>query len=163
MCRGGASTGGFLGIGCGFFLAVALLLSPALMEADLSYRYVGINGVFGESGGEDSTGIGFEGSYDLGGVVFVTAGLSQTVVDTEPESDVEFYRLGLGVRWSVTNSIDVLLIAHYGRFDVSEPATGGGTHSILDETGTSVDLGIRGQIGTAVEYSVLATFVDWAY
>ena len=56
------------------FLAVALLLSPALMAADLSYRYVEINGVFGESGGEDSTGIGFEGSYDLGGVVFVTAG-----------------------------------------------------------------------------------------
>ena len=137
MCRGGASTGGFLGIGCGFFLAVALLLSPALMAADLSYRYVEINGVFGESGGEDSTGIGFEGSYDLGGVVFVTAGLSQTDVDTEPESDGEFYRLGLGVRGSLTNSI-------------------------LDETGTLVDLGIRGQIGIAVEYSVLATFVDWA-
>jgi hypothetical protein len=98
MCRGGASTGGFLGIGCGFFLAVALLLSPALMAANLSCRYVEINGVFGESGGEDSTGIGFEGSYDLGGVVFVTAGLSQTDVDTEPESDGEFYRLGLGVR-----------------------------------------------------------------
>ena len=130
------------------------------MAADLSYRYVEINGVFGESGGEDSTGIGFEGSYDLGGVVFVTAGLSQTDVDTEPESDGEFYRLGLGVRGSVTNSMDVLLI--YGRLDVSGPATVGGTHSILDETGTLVDLGIRGQIGTAVEYSVLATFVDWA-
>ena len=162
MCRGGASTGGFLGIGCGFLLAVALLLSPALMAADLSYRYVEINGVFGESGGEDSTGIGFEGSYDLGGVVFVTAGLSQTDVDTEPESDGELYRLRLGVRGSVTNSMDVLLMAHYGRLDVSGPATGGGTHSILDETGTLVDLGIRGQIGTAVEYSVLATFVDWA-
>jgi hypothetical protein len=92
----------------------------------------------------------------------VTAGLSQTDVDTEPESDGEFYRLGLGVRGSVTNSMDVQFMAHYGRLDVSGPAAGGGTHSILDETGTLVDLGIRGQIGTAAEYSVMATFVDWA-
>ena len=162
MCRGVASTGGFLGIGCGFFLAFALLLSPALMAADLSYRYVEINGVFGESGGEDSTGIGFEGSYDVGGVVFVTAGLSQTDVDTEPESDGEFYRLGVGVRGAVTDSMDALLGVHYGRLDVSAPAAGAGTHNVLDETGALIDLGIRGRVGTAVEYSLLATFVDWA-
>ena len=35
------------------------------MAADLSYRYVEVNGVFGESGGEDSTGLAFDVSYDL--------------------------------------------------------------------------------------------------
>ena len=140
----------------------ATLFSSALMAADLSYRYVEVNGVFGESGGEDSTGLAFEASYDLGDVVFATAGLRRSDVDTEPESDGEFYRLGLGVRGGVTESVDVLLMAHYGRLDVSAPATGGGTHSILDETGALIDLGIRGRMGAAVEYSLLTTFADWA-
>ena len=132
------------------------------MAADLSYRYVEANGVFGTSGGKDSTGVAFDASYDLGGVLFATAGLRRSDVDTEPESDGEFYRLGLGVRRGVTESLDVLLMAHYGRLDVSAPAPSGGTHNILDETGALIDLGIRGQIGTAAEYSLLATFVDLA-
>lgn len=162
MLRRGAPGGGFMGIGCGFFLSVITLLSPASMAADLSYRYVEVDGILGESGGEDSTGLGFEASYDLGDAVFVTAGFSQIDVDGEPESDGEFYRLGLGVRGGVTTSIDALLMAHYSRIDVSASATGGGTHSILDETGALIDLGIRGQIGTGVEYSLLARFADWA-
>jgi hypothetical protein len=83
-------------------------------------------------------------------------------VDTEPESDGEFYRLGVGVRGAVTDSMDALLGVHYGRLDVSAPAAGAGTHNVLDETGALIDLGIRGRVGTAVEYSLLATFVDWA-
>ena len=72
-----------------------------LMAADLSYRYIEANGVFGTSGGEDSTGVAFDASYDLGDVLFATAGLRRSDVDTEPESDGEFYRLGLGVRRGV--------------------------------------------------------------
>ena len=162
MWRGGASGGCFIGIGCGFFLAVATLLSPALMAADPSYRYVEINGLVGESGGEDSAGLSFEASYDLGDVVYLAAGYQQSDFDTQPKSDGEFYRLGFGVRGAVTPRMDVLLAAHYGRLDVSVPVPGGGTHSVLDETGALVDLGIRGQMGNAVEYSLLSTFVDWA-
>ena len=154
--------GYFLRVGRAFLWGFAMLLSPVLMAADLSYRYIEINGVFGESGGEDSTGLGFEASYDFADVFYVTAGLRQTDVDTEPESDGEFYRLGLGVRGVMTDRMDVLFVAHYARLDVSAPATGGGTHNILDETGALVDLGIRGQIGTALEYSLLASFADWA-
>ena len=38
------------------------------MAADPSYRYVEINGLVGESGGEDSAGLSFDASYDLGDV-----------------------------------------------------------------------------------------------
>lgn len=162
MCRGSQFTDWFLRIGCGIFWSFGTLLSSTLMAEDLSYRYVEVNGVFGESGGEDSTGLAFDVSYELGDVLFATAGLRRSDVDTEPESDGEFYRLGLGVRRGVTESLDVLFMAHYGRLDVSAPAPSGGTHNILDETGALIDLGIRGQIGTAAEYSLLATFVDLA-
>ena len=162
MGRGSQFTGCFFRIGCTIFWGLGTLLSSTLMAADMSYRYVEVNGVLGESAGEDSTGLAFDASYDLGDVLFATAGLRRSDVDTEPKSDGAFYRLGLGVRRCVTNSMDVLLMAHYGRLDVSAPAPSGGTHNVLDETGALIDLGVRGQIGAAAEYSLLATFVDLA-
>lgn len=162
MCRGNAFAGRFMRTGCGVILGLVTPLSTELMAAGSSYRYVEVNGIVGESGGEDSIGLSFEGSYDLGDVFYVTSGLRLTDVDTEPQSDGEFYRLGVGVRGAVTDSMDALLGVHYGRLDVSAPAAGAGTHNVLDETGALIDLGIRGRVGTAVEYSLLATFVDWA-
>ena len=93
-------------------MAVATLLSPALMAADPSYRYVEINGLVGESGGEDSAGLSFEASYDLGDVVYLATGYRQSDFDTQPNSDGEVYRLGFGVRGAVTPRMDVIVAGH---------------------------------------------------
>ena len=73
----GVFAGYFLRVGPAFY-GVCDAVEPMLM-ADLSYLYIEINGVFGESGGEDSTGLGFEASYDFADVFYVTAGLRQTM------------------------------------------------------------------------------------
>ena len=72
MCRGNAFAGRFMRTGCGVILGLVTPLSTELMAAGSSYRYVEVNGIVGESGGEDSIGLSFEGSYYLGDVFYVT-------------------------------------------------------------------------------------------
>ena len=82
-------------------------------------------------------------------------------VYADPESDADFYRVGAGVLRRRTDSVDAVLTLNFDSLEVSAPMHNAPDID-FDESGAIVDLGVRGLLGDAWQFSVLATYVDWA-
>ena len=145
----------------GLLSLLLMLFSQHLLADGVSYRYVEFGAHLGESLGADNRGIGFDGSYDLGDHVFVTAGFLATDIETQIQSGAEFYRLGAGLRAGMSDSLDGVLMVHYADLDVDVQLPNG-VNAGLDASGAMVETGVRGRVGSSWEYTALATYVDWA-
>lgn len=148
-------------LGTGLLPLLLMLFSQHLLADGVSYRYVEFGAHLGESLGADNHGIGFDGSYDLGAHVFVTAGFLATDIETEIESNAEFYRLGAGLQAGISDSLDGVLTVNYADLDVDVPLRTG-INAGLDASGTVIEAGVRGRAGNSWEYTAFATHADWA-
>ena len=82
-------------------------------------------------------------------------------VYADPESDADFYRVRAGVLRRKTDSVDAVLTLNYVSLEVS--ALMHNARDIdFDESCAIVDLGLRGLLGDAWQFSVLAIYADWA-
>ncbi len=82
-------------------------------------------------------------------------------VYADPESDADFYRVRAGVLRRKTDSVDAVLTLNYVSLEVS--ALMHNARNIdFDESCAIVDLGLRGLLGDAWQFSVLAIYADWA-
>jgi len=130
----------------GLLLAVAPL---AAMADDMSYSYVDagyaetdIDGL-----GPSADGFALRGSIGFGGnwLAFVEYA-DQSVQNV----DLETIAVGLGGHYGIANGVD--LVGHLGYFEVDVGA--------FDDDGYLFDLGVRGQIGDAVELEGGARYTD---
>ena len=143
-----------------FVGTLSTLASVQAAAREISYRYVELTGTAGESAGEDSLGVSVAGYYNVSDVIFVSGHVISSEVDTKPESHAEFYRIGVGARKGLTQSLDGLLSINYGRLDLDLPLPNGRNVG-FEESGGIIEGGVRGLVGDAWEYSALLQLVDW--
>lgn len=130
----------------GLLLILLVALNQKLLADGVSYRYVEFGGHLGQSVGANNRGIGFDGSYDLSGQVFVIAGFLATDIQTEIQSGAEFYHLGAGLRTGIFDSLDGVLMVNYAELDVDVQLRDG-VNAGVGASGAMIDAGVRGRVG----------------
>ena len=142
-------------------VASAVLFGSALLASgqtalasELSYTYVEVKYVDGEILDADADGFGLTGSVALGDTFFLAGGYQDGEVDvTGGDLDLSLLRLGLGAHGSITDSLDWVAELDYAQVDLKASIAGVGSGS-SDENGYILDVGLRGLMGEAAEYSI---------
>ena len=147
-------------VGCVVLILFVFGVSSQAIADDISYRYVELTGTSGESADADSLGLRVTGTYSVSETFYLSAQIISSEVDTAPKSHAEFYRIGVGARKALTQTLDGVFSINYGRLDLDLPLLNGRNVGFEDSGGV-FESGVRGRIGDAWEYSALLQFLDW--
>lgn len=131
--------------------AILLIFAgQSALANELSYSFVEVDYIDGDILGESADGFGIAGSFELGDVFFLGGSYQDSEID-DFGTDVELLRLGVGLHGAISKNLDWVASLDYANIDVS--ATTGSMSVSDDESGYILDLGIRGLVGDAAEYS----------
>ncbi len=153
-------------------VASAVLFGSALLASgqtalasELSYTYVEVKYVDGKIGDVDADGFRLTGSVALGDTFFlaggyqdVGGGFQDSELDLTLDLDVSLLRLGVGAHGPITDSIDWVAQLDYANVDIKESLDGETDSS--DGNGYMLDVGLRGLMGEAAEYSIAIIHSD---
>ena len=149
-----------LGLGCVVLVLFTFGVSSQAVADDISYRYVELTGTSGEGADADSVGLRMTGTYSVNETFYLSAQIISTEVDTAPKSHAEFYRIGVGARKALTQTLDGVFSINYGCLDL-DLSLPNGRNVGFEDSGGVFESGVRGHIGDAWEYSALLQFLDW--
>ena len=154
-------------------VASAVLFGSALLASgqtalasELSYTYVEVKYADGEIGDVDADGFRLTGSVALGDTFFlaggyqdVGGGFQDSEFDLNVDVDLSLLRLGVGAHGPITDSIDWVAQFDYLNADAKASYEEGEIDS-SDGNGYMLDVGLRGLVGEAAEYSIAIIHSD---
>lgn len=146
---------GFMARGFRHCVAAVLLIfaGQSVLANELSYSFVEIDYIDGDFSGQGADGFGISGSVALGEMFFLGGSYQDEQVDNfrfegfNSDLDAELLRLGAGMHGAISDNVDWVVSFDYAKVELS--ALGDSE----DDSGYIVDIGLRGLIGDAAEYS----------
>ena len=147
-------------VGCVVLILFTFCVSSRAIADDISYRYVELTGTSGRGAGNDNVGLRMTGTYSVSENLYLSAQVISNEVDTNLKSGSEFYRIGVGARKALTQTLDGVFSINYGRLDL-DLSLPNGRNVGFEDSGGVFESGVRGRIGDAWEYSALLQFLDW--
>lgn len=136
------------------FGSVLFAGSQTALASELSYTYVEVKYVDGETLDDDADGFGLTGSVALGDTFFLAGSYQDGDIDaTGADRDLSLLRLGIGAHGPITDSIDWVAELDFTEVDVKTTVARVGSSS-SDDNGYILDVGFRGLMGEAAEYSI---------
>jgi hypothetical protein len=147
-------------VGCVVLILFTFCVSFRAIADDISHRYVELTGTSGRGAGNDNVGLRMTGTYSVSENLYLSAQVISNEVDTNLKSGSEFYRIGVGARKALTQTLDGVFSINYGRLDL-DLSLPNGRNVGFEDSGGVFESGVRGRIGDAWEYSALLQFLDW--
>lgn len=133
--------------------ALLLCASQSVLANELSYSFFEIDYIDGDFLDQSADGFGISGSVGLGEMFFLGGSYQDEQVDNfrfegfNSDLDAELLRLGVGLHGALSDNVDWVVSLDYAKVELS--ALGNSD----DDSGYIVDIGLRGLIGDAAEYS----------
>jgi hypothetical protein len=159
---------GLLARGLRHCVAGALLIfaGQPVLANELSYSFVEIDYIDGESDGSDGDGFRVSGSFELGDRFFVSGGYEDLDYDpftsdgiTTEDSELTLLRLGIGMNGEINEGLDWVASVSFTDAEFKTVDSYGYDYG-LDETGYILDVGLRGLINDTLEYSASILQLD---
>lgn len=147
-------------VGCVVLILFVLGVGSQAIADEISYRYFELIGTSGRGAGTDSVGLRMTGNYSITETFSLSAQIISSEVDTSPKSHAEFYRIGVGARKALTQTLDNVFSINCGRLDLDLSLLNGGNLG-FEDSGGIFKSGVRGRRGDAWDYSALLQFLDW--